>query len=114
MPQLRNKWAGHDASLEGFPVLKVLAELDVLLDRDDALVDEDLGHPHGVALIGALLGRAGDEVPRPGLLARRVLLAGRFGQVEAMALLSRSNTEALQCIRQTECNNITKANHNIN
>ena len=50
MSQLRDEWEGHDASLEGFPATEVFAKLDALLDLDDALVDEDLRHPHGAAL----------------------------------------------------------------
>ena len=72
MPQLRDEWEGHDASLEGFPAMEVFAELDALLDLDDALVDEDLRHPHGEAPRRLL--PVDDVVPRSHLLARRVLL----------------------------------------
>ena len=72
MSQLRDKWEGHDASLEGFPVhevFPVFLKLGVLLGLDDALVDEDLRHPHGAAPRRLL--SVDDVVPRPDLLEQK-------------------------------------------
>ena len=87
MPQLRDEWEGHDASLEGFPAMEVFAKLDVLLDLDVALLDEDLRHPHGAAARFARV-PLDEEVPRPDLGDFLLLFGAFFGAGRLLAALA--------------------------